>query len=219
VVFEEQLQQVLPADIPHRALLIQKGAEHLDLIIETNKVLNLTRILDTREAAVKHILDSVLPWRLFADARHILDAGSGPGFPGIPLALVLPGIQFTLAESIQKKARFLEAALEKLELPNVKVSAARAEDLWGDGAIDVITARALAPISRALGLFAAALKAGRKIFLYKGPDADQEIAESAKEAAKLRARLQVVMRYELPDSLGSRSIVQITSIPPAPSSR
>ena len=133
--------------------------------------------------------------------------GHGPGVSGVPLALVLPETTFTLAESIQKKARFLEGTLATLDLPNAKVSAQRAEDLWRDG--DLITGRALAPISRVLSLFAPALKAGRKILLYKGPDAEQEIAESAKEAAKLRARVAVVMRYDLPDSMGTRTIVEI----------
>src|SRR5580658_7316544 len=109
--FEDELDQVLPSDIPRRELVIQKSAEHLALILEANKTLNLTRITAPREAAIKHVLDSVIPWRLFAGARHVLDAGTGAGFPGIPLALALPEIQFTLAESIQKKARFVESAL------------------------------------------------------------------------------------------------------------
>ncbi len=183
---------------------------HLQLIVEANRHFNLTRITSPREAAVKHVLDSVLPWRLFAEARHILDAGAGPGFPGIPLALVLPNIRFTLAESIQKKARFLEEAVATLELPNVVVAPRRAEEIWREGGIDVITARALAPISRVLELFAPALKAGRKILLYKGPDAEQEIAESARAAAKLHARMKGAMNCELPDGMGTRTIVEIT---------
>jgi len=200
---------VLPADLPQRDFLIGKCAEHLELIVEANQYLNLTRITTPREAAIKHVLDSVIPWRLFAEARHVLDAGTGPGFPGIPLSLALPDIQFTLAESIQKKARFVDAALVKLALPNVAVSARRAEEVWRDSRADVITARAFAPVSRVLGLFGPAIKAGTKILLYKGPDAEREIAESAKECAKLRVKAEVVMRYGLPDSLGARTIIQI----------
>lgn len=207
--FADQLNQVLPADLPHRDFVIRKSAEHLELIVEANQYLNLTRITTPRDAAIKHVLDSVIPWRLFAGARHVLDAGTGPGFPGIPLALVLPEIKFTLAESIQKKARFVDSALGRLELPNVVVSARRAEEVWRDGRADVITARAFAPISRALGLFAPALKVGTKILMYKGPDAEREIAESANACAKLRVRAEVVTRYDLPDALGTRAIIQI----------
>ena len=207
--FEIELNEVLPADLPQRNLTIRKCVEHLESIVEANQYLNLTRITTPREAAIKHVLDSVIPWRLFAGARHVLDAGTGPGFPGVPLALTLPGIRFTLAESIQKKARFVDGAVGKLALPNVEVSARRAEEVWREIRADVITARAFAPVSRVLGLFGPALKAGTKILLYKGPDAEREIAESAKECAKLRVRAEVVMSYDLPDSLGARTIIQI----------
>jgi len=206
VQFEDELNRVLPADLPHRENVVQGSARHLALIVEANQYLNLTRITSPREAAIKHVLDSVMPWRLFQDARHVLDAGTGAGFPGIPLALVLPETQFTLAESIQKKARFVESVLGELKLPNVEITPRRAEELKAD----VITARALAPISRVLALFRPALKAGARILLYKGPDAELEIAEAAAEARKIRALMQVVMRYDLPDSLGTRAIVQIT---------
>ena len=199
--FAPELNSVIPADIPHRDALIAGAALHLALIVEANKVLNLTRITSPREAAIKHVLDSVTPWRLFEGARHVIDAGTGAGFPGIPLALVLPEIRFTLAESIQKKARFVESALAVLKLPNVEITPQRAEELQAE----VITARALAPISKILTLFRSALKDGSRILLYKGPDVATEIAE----AGKTRAHIEVVMRYELPDSLGSRAIVEI----------
>jgi 16S rRNA (guanine527-N7)-methyltransferase len=113
--FEIELREVLPADLPARERLIVKGAQHLQLIEEANRQFNLTRITSPRDAAIKHILDSVMPWRLFEGARHVLDAGTGAGFPGIPLALVLPEVKFTLSESIQKKARFVEHAVAALE--------------------------------------------------------------------------------------------------------
>jgi 16S rRNA (guanine527-N7)-methyltransferase len=209
VEFAEELNLVLPIDLPNREIAIRKAAEHLDLIVEVNRHMNLTRILSPREAAIKHVLDSVLPWRLFVGARHVLDAGTGAGFPGIPLALVLPDIRFTLAESTQKKARFVESVLQKLELPNATVSSMRAEELALGGNVDVITARALAPIPKALVLLAASLKKGAKALLYKGPDAVQEIASASGEMKKLRIEAHVVLRYELPDSLGTRTIVEL----------
>ncbi len=201
--FAEELDSILPADLPHRDSVITGAAKHLGLIVEANKVLNLTRITSPREAAIKHVLDSVIPWPLFRNAHHVLDAGTGAGFPGIPLALVLPETRFTLVESIQKKARFVESALAVLKLPNAEITPRRAEELKAG----VITARALAPIPKILSLFRPALKAGSQILLYKGPDVAQEIAE----AGKTHARIEIVMRYELPDSLGSRTIVRITA--------
>jgi 16S rRNA (guanine527-N7)-methyltransferase len=209
VEFAEELNLVLPADLPNREIVIRKAAGHLDLIVEVNRHMNLTRIVSPREAAIKHVLDSVLPWRLFADARHVLDAGTGAGFPGIPLALVLPDVRFTLAESTQKKAHFVESVLARLNLPNVTVSSMRAEELALDGKVNVITARALAPIPKALVLLAPSLKKGAKALLYKGPDAVQEIASAAGEMKKLHLEADVVLRYELPGALGARTIVEL----------
>jgi 16S rRNA (guanine527-N7)-methyltransferase len=212
--FEDELNQVLPADIPNREVLIAKAARHLALIVEANQFLNLTRIVSPREAAIKHVLDSVLPWRLFAGAKRVIDAGTGAGFPGIPLALVLPDTRFTLAESVQKKARFVESAVAQLELSNVTVAARRVEELSRDARVhevraDIVTARAFAPLSRALELLAPAVKAGTRALLYKGPDADQEIAEAERESKKFRVRIRVAMRFPLPDAMGSRTIVEI----------
>jgi 16S rRNA (guanine527-N7)-methyltransferase len=207
--FEYQLNQVLPNDIPNREVLVAKGARHLALIVEANQFLNLTRIVSPREAAIKHVLDSVLPWRLFAGAKHVVDAGTGAGFPGIPLALVLPDTRFTLAESIQKKARFVESAVAALELPNVTVAARRVEELTRQARVDIVTARAFAPLPRALELLGPAIGNGTRALLYKGPDVDQEIAEAAREVKKYRVRVWVAMRFALPDAMGSRTIVEI----------
>jgi 16S rRNA (guanine527-N7)-methyltransferase len=204
-----ELARALPHNLPHRETVIAKAAQHLALIEEANRQFNLTRITGPWEAAIKHVLDSVMPWRLFVGARHVLDAGTGAGFPGIPLALVLPEVRFTLAESTMKKARFVQTAVEKLQLGNVKVEARRAEEMARDGAFDVITARAVAPLERAVGLFAPALAQGSGMLLYKGPDAGQEIAEAAAEAGKRRVHMEVVLSYELPDGAGARTIVEV----------
>lgn len=204
--FAEELADVLPEDVPHRDNLIAKAAEHLELITQVNDHLNLTRITTPTEAAIKHVLDSVLPWRLFTEATQIVDAGTGAGFPGIPLALALPGIQFILSESIQKKARFVQSVIEALALPNVKVTAQRAEEIPTAG---LITARAVAPLSRAIVLFAPALKKGARILLYKGPDVATEIADAASEAKKRNVAIRIVDRYDLPGNLGTRTIVEM----------
>jgi 16S rRNA (guanine527-N7)-methyltransferase len=208
--FEAELANVLPPDLPHIAEVIAKGARHLQLIAQTNEHLNLTRITTPREAAIKHVLDSVIPWRLFAEASHVLDAGTGAGFPGIPLSLVFPEKQFTLSESIQKKARFLESAVETLELSNVDVAAQRAEDLLNKNRIGIVTARAVAPLSRAIILFAPAVKAGARALLYKGPDTEAEIATASAEARKRHITVRVVQKYDLPDGMGTRTVVELS---------
>ena len=208
-MFTEELERVLPAEIPHRERLIAKAAQHLQLIMAANEHMNLTRLTNPEEAAIKHICDSVTPWRHFAQARRVLDAGTGAGFPGVPLALVLPEVRFTLAESTQKKARFVENAVESLELGNVRVRAARAEEAALSEKPDIITARAIAPLHRILDLFAKPLKQGARLILYKGPDIEAELVE----ARRHRMAAEVLCRYELPNGFGTRTLVSVRAQP------
>jgi 16S rRNA (guanine527-N7)-methyltransferase len=208
VEFVEELKRILPADIPYRDVLIEKAAQHLQAIVAANEYMNLTRILNPRDAAIKHIYDAVAPWQVFRNARRVLDAGTGAGFPGIPLAVVLPDTEFVLAESIGKKARFVETTVEALQLPNVRVLVERAERVAEITHTDVITARAVAPLDRLLELFGKALKKGSRLLLYKGPDVEQELTQ----ARRHRIRAEVIYRYDLPEDLGSRTILQIQSL-------
>jgi 16S rRNA (guanine527-N7)-methyltransferase len=205
VQFADELARVLPSDIPNRESLIEKSALHLHLVLQANETMNLTRIMNAREAAIKHILDSVAPWSYFKNAKRVLDAGTGAGFPGIPLSIVLPDVRFTLSESIQKKARFVDSAVESLHLPNVHVVADRAEERVLTFKPDIVTARAVAPLHKLLDLFSKALKQGTELILYKGPEVDAEIAAS--KLAHLRT--EVLTRYELPDEMGTRTIVRV----------
>ncbi|MBS1833703.1 MAG: 16S rRNA (guanine(527)-N(7))-methyltransferase RsmG [Acidobacteria bacterium] len=209
MVFSSPLELFLPADAPNRAELVAKAARHLELIVETNQQFNLTRILDPVEAAVKHVVDSVMPWRHFAGAKVVADAGSGPGFPGIPLAIALPDVQFTLLESTGKKARFLESAVQELKLRNVAVFPVRAEDWFKSDRADIVTARAVAPLVRALPLFRPALKKGSRVLLYKGSAIEQELADVM--SMKDRKAVRVVETYALPMEMGTRTLVEITN--------
>jgi 16S rRNA (guanine527-N7)-methyltransferase len=207
--FEQELEGLLPPDLPHRERVVKLGAWHLDLIVEANQVLNLTRIVGERDAAIKHVLDSVLPWRHFAGARLVVDAGTGAGLPGIPLALVLPETEFVLLESIQKKTRFVESAIEKLGLPNVTALPLRVEDWLKENQADLITARAMAPLERAIPLLSAGLKAGARAILYKGPDVTKEMDEAANEIRKRRVTVREIDRYDLPDNSGTRTLIEV----------
>jgi 16S rRNA (guanine527-N7)-methyltransferase len=209
------MEAILPADLPNRECVACGAARHLQLVTEINEVMNLTRITAPREAAIKHILDSVMPWRLFAGAKTVLDAGTGPGFPGLPLALTLPDTAFTLAESTGKKARFVESAIAELKIGNARVLPERVEDLGKRERYEIVTARAFAPMPKALKMLMPLLKKGTRALLYKGPDVESEIADAEREAKMAGVKFEIVMRYELPEGLGARNIVQITVRLPA----
>jgi len=209
MTFTDELARLLPPDIPNRDRLVTIAAQHLDLIVEANKTLNLTRIVDIREAAIKHVLDSVLPWKLFSGAAIVVDAGTGAGLPGIPLSVVLPQTKFVLLESVQKKTRFVESAIVTLGLRNVEAVPLRAEDWLKYHHADIITARAVAPLERAIPLFGPAIQQGSRALFYKGPDVHNEIEIAYAETRKRYFTTREIFRYELPDSLGTRTIVEV----------
>ncbi len=209
MAFTNELDAVLPADLPNRERVVAAASRHLQMVTEINEVMNLTRITTPRDAAIKHILDSVIPWKLFAGAKSVLDAGTGPGFPGLPLALTLPDTKFTLAESTGKKARFVESVIADQQIPNAKVLPERVEDIGKRERYEIVTARAFAPMPKALKMLAPLLKKGSRALLYKGPDVETEIAEAARDAKLMGVKFEIVMKYDLPDGLGTRNIVEI----------
>ena len=209
--FEEELRKYLPEDLPERERVASLGARHLELIRDMNQVMNLTRIVDEKEAAIKHVCDSVQPWRLFAHGAPIVDVGTGAGFPGLPLSFVFPEKEFILCESIQKKARFVSSTVESLRLGNVNVQALRVEEWLRTNRAGIVTARAVAPISKIIPLVAAGVRKGARVLLYKGPDVEKEIAEARHEAKVKRVRLTIAETYELPEQFGKRTIVELSS--------
>jgi 16S rRNA (guanine527-N7)-methyltransferase len=125
---------------------------------------------------------------------------------------VFPDTRFTLAESVGKKARFVESVVNELRLSNVTVAQERAEALAVAEKPEVITARAVAPLDKLLDLFSNSLTTGTRLLLYKGPDVEAEIrgVESPSHA------INIVKRYELPEQMGARTVVEVrtTARPP-----
>ncbi len=203
--FEDELNRVLPMDLPDRPRLIELAARHLEAISQANEYMNLTRITSPQEAAAKHVYDCVAPWRCFQPAKKILDAGTGAGFPGVPLSLVLPEVRFVCSESTGKKARFVADTTEELGLTNVEVLSERAETIAQTRHFDIITARAVAPLPKLLDLFGRFLRKGTRLLLYKGPDVENEL----QEAKDYDFAAEILHQYELPDGLGSRTLLEI----------
>lgn len=207
-----ELEAVLPADLPNRAAVVQQGAHHLALMAEVNETMNLTRIVQPREAAIKHVLDSVLPWITLDGFQRLLDIGSGAGFPGIPLSLAFPERSFTLAESIGKKARFIEHTIETLKLPNVDVEARRGEELLREKRFDATILRAVGNTAGLLKLIGPRMQNAGTLLLFKGPAGEEELAEAASEAKRLKLKGEVALRYELPDGAGTRTVLRYTPL-------
>src|SRR6478609_9075607 len=150
--------------------------DYLALLARWNATYNLTAIRDPREMVSKHLLDSLAMHAHVADGT-LADLGTGPGLPGIPLAIAKPGLRVTLVESNGKKARFLRAAVRELGLANAEVAESRIEALDRPGAFDAITARALATLPQIIALGGHLVKPGGHLLAMKGTRPDDEIAD------------------------------------------
>ena len=115
--------------------------DYLALLLRWNRTYNLTAIRDPDAMVTRHLLDS-LAMHPYVQPGALADLGTGPGLPGIPLAIAKPELQVTLVESNGKKARFLREAVRQLKLGNARVAESRAEALAEPGAYTQITARA-----------------------------------------------------------------------------
>ena len=124
--------------------------EYLQLLVKWNKVFNLTAIRNPDEMVSRQLLDSlsILPW---IKGENVLDVGTGAGLPGIPLAIALPLVSFTLLDSNGKKTRFVQQAASQLGLGNVEVINARIESLGTSAGFDNITSRAFASLQDFIG--------------------------------------------------------------------
>jgi 16S rRNA (guanine527-N7)-methyltransferase len=152
---------------------------HLDLMDEWGQRMNLTAIREREAQVTKHVLDSlsVRPWLRGA---RVLDVGSGAGFPGVPLAIVEPGREFTLLDSTGKKCRFLEAVREQLGLANVTVVNSRAENYRPPRRFDNVVARAVGPLAELVGYAGHLVTGGGRLLAMKGRLPEEELAATLK---------------------------------------
>jgi 16S rRNA (guanine527-N7)-methyltransferase len=147
---------------------------YLTLLLQWNRAYNLTAIRDPDEMLTKHLLDSL---SIHPHVRGSLaDIGTGPGLPGIPLALALPGLQVSLVETAGKKARFLREAVRHLGLEGVRVHDARAQDVPETGRHDCLAARAFGTLGEILAAGGHLLKSGGRLLAMKGREPAEEIA-------------------------------------------
>jgi len=149
---------------------------YLALLARWNATYNLTAIRDPRDMVAKHLLDSLAMQPFVRGLRTLADLGTGPGLPGIPLAIATPGLQVTLVESNGKKARFLREAARQLGLGNVQVAESRIEAFRPGTPFDAITARALATLPLILELGGHLPGPGGRLLAMKGVVPDEEIA-------------------------------------------
>lgn len=190
---------------------------HLELVIEKNRVMNLTRITEPTDAVTLHIVDSLLPLAVpgFDLTREdsLLDMGTGAGFPGIPLTIV-SDCQTTLVDSVAKKINAVSEFAEHLGLSGVNARHARLEDLAREipGSQTCVTARAVAQTNVLIEYATPFLRPGGMLVVEKGRPTDEELL-CASRAADI-CGLELVSRetFDLPRNLGHREILRYRKV-------
>lgn len=150
--------------------------DYLGLLVKWNRAFNLTAVRDPKDMLYRHLVDSlsVVP---FIHAERILDVGTGPGLPGIPLAIMYPDKEFVLLDSNSKKTRFLTQARIELQLANIQIEQARVETLAVDCGFDQIVSRAFTSINNMIDWCEHLLTTEGEFIAMKGPLAMEEWQE------------------------------------------
>lgn len=187
---------------------LEQFIQYYELLVEWNSFMNLTAITEFDEVMKKHFTDSISLIHALPDLKdkeyNIIDVGTGAGFPGIPLKIMFPHLNITLLDSLNKRVKFLNAVIEKLELTHMKAIHGRAEDMAKPGILretfDICVSRAVANLATLSEYCIPFVKTGGYFISYKSEKIAEEY-ENAKEAIKvLGGKYEKQVEFKLPDS-------------------
>lgn len=193
----------------------EKLMQFAEMVLDGNQRLNLTRITEPQEMAVKHFVDSLACLLIGLPDGHLrcLDVGTGAGFPGIPLAICRPEWDLVLLDSLKKKLSFIDQSISSLELVNARTLHARAEDAGQNAEFreqfDVVVSRAVARLPVLLELCIPLLKVGGTFIAMKGAEGIEEVEESGNALKELLSSVDQVFNLELPFQMGQRTLIVI----------
>ena len=192
---------------------LDKFQKYYEILIERNKVMNLTAITEVNDVVTKHFVDSISLINYFdLNNKKIIDVGTGAGFPGIPLAIILENTEFTLMDSLNKRINFLNDVIELCELNNVTTIHSRAEDLGRNveyrEKFDICVSRAVANLSTLLEYCIPFVKVGGSFISYKSGNVDEELDASKSAQTKLSCIIDKKISFTLNGTDMSRSFVK-----------
>lgn len=212
-IMTENLKQL---DIELSNVQIEQFYNYMNILIEWNKVMNLTGITEPKEVIIKHFIDSLTVLNKIHKQSKIIDVGTGAGFPGIPIKIAFPETEVVLLDSLNKRINFLTEVIEKLQLKNIKTIHGRAEDYGKDKIYrekyDIAIARAVAPLNILLEYLMPFVKVNGKCICMKGSNSEEEIKNSNNAIKVLGGRMLSKEEFFIPNTDIKRSIIEIKKI-------
>lgn len=198
----------------------EKFFEFMQILLEWNKKMNLTTITDEDEIILKHFVDSLSVLQYIKQGENIIDVGTGAGFPGLPLAIVKSNLKVTLLDSLNKRVKFLDDVINRIELQNVQCIHGRAEDLGQNKnyreIYDVSVSRAVANLSTLAEYLLPFVKINGRVIFMKGPDVEEELENAKFAIQELGGKIMSVEKLQLPNSDIGRTIIIIKKIKKIP---
>jgi 16S rRNA (guanine527-N7)-methyltransferase len=188
--------------------LLERFAAHARTVLEGNRRMNLTAILEPREVAAKHYLDSWRTTRLLPlVGRSLCDLGTGAGFPGVPVALAEPNARVTLLDSVRKRIDFVQECIDSLRIANATAVCDRAEEHLARHKYDIVLVRAVSSVRENVRLLRKVRHSHKDLVMLKGPSWSREARAAEREAERLGFRLDTVWEHKLPGELGERAFL------------
>ena len=185
------------------------------LLIQEQNRQNFTRLVTLRDIAIKHFVDCLIVDQLVALKFPLLDIGTGPGFPGIPLKILHPGDRILLAEGVQKRVEFLKVTREALDLKALDIVGRNiAEDFFYP--VHGVITRAVEDVSNTLRKVLFSLQTGGEVYLMKGPNCDPEIGEFRKSELTEFFQIKADLKYQLPETPHDRRLLVFKKIKAPP---